>query len=288
VSRVQRRGVKYSRDPIKNQEVLGDAPKLTGILSDMSKRISKLTGTSDNVLHSEIMNIALKYQKYSTKPALEEFTACRVRPLVTDCYVEKSVNTSRKLATTLIMYDYDVIMEGTNATVVAQAAADEVDGAELVHGLNLTVTSDQVLLAGANESEKTAFDGLSSQSFNVSDDDIFTFDTSVSQDVYLIDDFNYNYPTEQQLLGSPDGIFTFPGAPPPSSPAEVLSGYWLVGIGGVVAMMVGIAGFVFARSRSRTRAILASAEDKKQFINPILSDNSIDYSMNPIHTENSV
>jgi hypothetical protein len=48
-------------------------------------------------------------------------------------------------------------------------------------------------------------------------------------------------------------------------------------------MVVGIAGFVFARSRSRTRAILASAEDKKQFLGTHPPDDSINYSLNPIH-----
>ena len=71
-----------------------------------------------------------------------------------------------------------------------------------------------------------------------------------------------------------------------------MSGYWLVGIGGMIAMMLGIAGFVFARSRSRTHSILKSAEDKKQFLasnmNPILHDDRMDYSINPIHRENSV
>jgi len=276
VSRVQRSGVKWSSDPIKNREVLDNAPKLTGILSDLSERVTKLTGTSDNIIHTETMKVALKYMKYSTNTALEESIACRRRPLVTECYVEKSMNASRKLATTLIMYDYDVLMESINATDIAHAAAGEVNDVEMVHGLNLTVTSDQVLLASADESEKVEFDGLSDHAFNITDDEIFAFDSAASHDVYLVDEPIYSYP------GDSTGMMAL--APPPYAPApgaDTLSPYWFAGIGGMLAMFAGVAGYMYKRSRKpQLRRDILLPEVQQQFDT---SQSPMLFSQNPLH-----
>ena len=279
VSRVQRKGVKWSRDPVKNREIVTDAPKLTGILTDMSERITKLKDSSVNVLHVETMKVDLKYRKYSDKTLLNAFSECRSRPLVVECYVEKAVNISRRLMTETYLYDYEVSMESPNATIIANAVKEEVDGAEIIDRFNLTVTSDQVLLSGANDSEKVAFDALSDNSFNISDDDVFTFDTSISSDVFLVEEMSYN----DEILA--------PAPPPPSSgDTPLINPYLIAGISATVALVAGIAMYLHKKPSIPTSYNEKLVSDEQQFMeqgNPAATpsgkQSTMLFSQNPLH-----
>ena len=185
ISRVQRRMKKWSTDLQKNREILSNPTKFAGILDDMSEDVTKLQGTIQNVVHEEKLKVSLRYKKYSDRSLPEEFVNCNMRPLVSDCNVT-SAGSSRRLAADLILYGYDVAMEGSNATEMAIAAVSEVVAAESVDRVNLTAISDQVLTSAADEKEQEMFDALSSQNLNISVDDYFIVDYQASGDVYLL------------------------------------------------------------------------------------------------------
>ena len=186
ISRVKRTGVKWSADAVKNVEVLSDPTRLITIIDDMASSVSKLKSDNDNVIHNELFGVILKYSKSTDRSYLEEMTSCISRPLVVKCNITESLPDIRKLMTT-ILFDYDVSLESHNSTEIAHVVKDEIVDAVVVDAVNLTVTSDQVLLDSATSEEKAAFDELSSQSFNVSDDEVFTFDAIGSNDIYVTD-----------------------------------------------------------------------------------------------------
>ena len=143
----------------------------------MASSVSKLKSENNKVIHNELFGVILKYSKSTDRSYLEEMTTCISRPLVVKCNITESLPDIRKLMTTII-FDYDVSLESHNSTEIAHAAKAEVVDATVVDAVNITVTSDQVLLASATSEEKNVFDELSSQNFNVSDDEVFTFDNN--------------------------------------------------------------------------------------------------------------
>tara|TARA_R110002096_G_scaffold403012_1_gene600445 strand:- start:6938 stop:7840 length:903 start_codon:yes stop_codon:yes gene_type:complete len=264
VSHVKRGGTKWSRDPIKNREVLDNVTKLTGILTDMSDDVTKLSVPSENIIQSENIRVDLHYRKYSNLTLPVEYLACKTRPLVVECAVSEYVNTSRGLLSTVVLYDYEVSMESPNATTISLAVGTEVEGAEVIDGLNLTVTSDQILLSGADSTEIDEFNDFSHNILNISDDDIFTYEIASHQNSYL---------NEEYSLG-----FGFT-PPPPVAGNGPDSTYLIAGIGGAIALVAAIAGFVFTRGRSKPRV-----QGNTQFLNPNHSvEDGMDYSINPIH-----
>jgi hypothetical protein len=158
----------------------------------------------------------------------------------------------------------------------------------MVHGLNLTVTSDQVLLASADESEKAEFDGLSDHAFDITDDEIFTFDSSASHDVYLVDEPSHYYPGDYTgIIGGPGAGMMAPGPSPPSAPgADTLSPYWFAGIGGMLAMLAGVAGYMYNRShKHQLRRDRLLPEVQQQFMASGNGDVQppMLFSQNPLH-----
>ena len=152
------------------------------------------------------------------------------------------------------LYDYDVYMESPNATEMAQAASAEVEGADTIDTVNMTVTSDQVLLNGASPQDKIYFDTLSVESLNISNDDIFTFDNSVMS------------------------VALPPPAAPPPAPMDLTHLYVVGGVVGVLAL----GGLIMAAFHKYGKSRRSTIPEATQFL--VDDDNeNMSYSINPIH-----
>lgn len=143
-------GKKWSKDPVKNRDILSKPVEFADILK-------KMAPTQD------AYKVQVKYSKYSEYTIKEETDRCNARPLVESCVVVGPVNVSRRLLTTLVLYTYDLVFGGENATEVAYAVHTETDGAEEVTDVNMTVVSEE--------------------EFNITSDDIFVS----SVEVYTVD-----------------------------------------------------------------------------------------------------
>ena len=274
-SRVQRTGTKWSDDIMKNRDILSKPAEFAQILDKMADDISKLKGAGgSNVAHTEKIRVDVKYTKYSELPIKDEEIVCNQRPLVERCAVTGPVNVSRRVLTTVILYNYDVSLGGYNSTEVADAVHNVTNTAEEVSVVNMTVVSDQVLFDGFNETEKEAFDALSSTGFDVYDDGIFTFDESLATDTFVV--------FEEEYVDLP--------SPPPGDAGDDLwdSAYMIAGVAVGVVATVTIAIYVYTRP-SQKETIDRHSDQQKQFLVPDLSDtpsappSPVIYSQNPIH-----
>ena len=93
ISRVQRVGVKWSRDPINNREVLSNPMKFADIMTDLSRGVSKILSQNDNIIHTEMLGVALQYKKYSDRVALDETVRCMDRPWLDAVMLQHPVDT---------------------------------------------------------------------------------------------------------------------------------------------------------------------------------------------------
>tara|TARA_R110002074_G_scaffold117406_1_gene249426 strand:+ start:40 stop:1110 length:1071 start_codon:yes stop_codon:yes gene_type:complete len=276
-ARAHRRVVKWSKDSVKNHAIVSEPVRFAGILKDMATDVTKLTGEeATNVLHVELMNVAMTYSKISDKTVGEETIECITRPLVKKCEVTVP---SRRLMS--VLYYYDIEFEGRNATELAYAVSYETVNASDINTMNLTVTSDQVLLEGADTKEQEEFNALSNQQFDMSDDGIFEFDPVSSNDVYVVDEYS--------LDGGVYGALTAP-PPPASSGFLALNTYWFAGAGFVLSVMIG--GALYAKSvRSKRNGGAARGErllsQQQQFVlpdtPPPAKQSVMMFSTNPLH-----
>jgi hypothetical protein len=163
---------------------------------------------------------------------------------------------------------------GYNSTEVAGAVHNVINTAEEVSVVNMTIVSDQVLFDGFNETEKEAFDALSSTEFDVYDDGIFTFDESLATDTFV--EF------EDEYIDLP--------SPPPGDTDDDLweNTQMIAGVAVGVVATVAIAIYVYTRP-SQKDIIAKHSDHQQQFLVPDLSDTSsappspVIYSQNPIH-----
>ena len=274
VSRVQRSGTKWSDDIVKNRDILSKPAEFAQILDKMADDISKLSDADrSNVAHTEKLRVDVKYTKYSELSIEDEEIVCNQRPLVERCEVTGPVNVSRRILAAVILYNYDVSLEGYNSTEVADAVHNVTNTAEEVSGVNMTVVSDQVLFEGSDGTEKDYFDGLSATEFDVYDDGIFTFDRSLFTDTFV--EFEDTY-------------IVLPPPPPEGTGADLwASAYAIVGASVGFAAVVAVGVYMYTRPVKAKRTTECSVQ--QQFLVPDLSDSpsappgSIIYSQNPIH-----
>ena len=274
-ARAYRRVVKWSNDQVKNQAIVSEPVQFAGILEDMATDVTKLTEEDTNVIHTELLNVAMTYRKISDKTITEETTECITRPLVKKCDVKFP---SRRLMS--VLYDYDIEFEGYNATEIAYAVSYATVDASVINTMNLTVTSDQILLDGSDTEEQEAFNALSNQDFKMSDDGIFEYDPASSDDMYVVSEYT-----------APVGVYGALAAPPPPSSSGSPNTYWFAGAGGVLTMMIG-ALYVKSTRRKRRGGGGGAASSERllsppQFVfpdtPPPTKQSAMMYSANPLH-----
>jgi hypothetical protein len=259
---------------VKNRDILSKPAEFAQILDKMADDISKLSDADrSNVAHTEKLRVDVKYTKYSELSIEDEEIVCNQRPLVERCEVTGPVNVSRRILAAVILYNYDVSLEGYNSTEVADAVHNVTNTAEEVSGVNMTVVSDQVLFEGSDGTEKDYFDGLSATEFDVYDDGIFTFDRSLFTDTFV--EFEDTY-------------IVLPPPPPEGTGADLWSSaYAIVGASVGFAAVVAAGVYMYTRPVKAKRTTECSAQ--QQFLVPDLSDSpsarpdSVIYSQNPIH-----
>ena len=123
-------GKKWSNDPKKNREILARPIDFAQIIEEMAP-------------DRDVYKVRVKYIKYSEYPIKEETERCNARPLVESCVVTGPLNVSRRLLTTVVLYTYNIMFSGENATDVAYAIQTETENAEEVSDVNMTAISDE-------------------------------------------------------------------------------------------------------------------------------------------------
>jgi hypothetical protein len=189
LSQARRRLVKRSDDAEKNKEIASNVDKLTEVFEELAQKVTKIEPGKviDNFIHTETLGINLKYMKRSNMTIPDQVTGCLARPLVTRCIVSEVVMT-RKLLQSLVLYDYDVYLNSTNATELAITVNEEVKNVSSVYDMNIIAVSDQALLLGADDTDIEMFERLGGMDYNVTNDNTFTYDTSLSGDIYYSQD----------------------------------------------------------------------------------------------------
>ena len=283
IAHIRRRAEKWSKDPVKIRELTMDREKFVKIMDDLSVSVAKVNFT-DDIEHNEVIKVDVIYSKYSFRTIEDENGHCNERPYVTRCIVKLPPTMGRKMLTEMSynLYNYNVSIEGTNSSIVADTVITATNTATIIGSMNMSVVSDQVLFEGADEAEIDEFNSLSFNEEDFIDDGIFALNSNTMGGEIVTDEYMQTPPIiylESPTLAPPPED---DNSTPDRKPYYIAGSFMLVFVAGMTV-------YIVTRKSGEWKAP-SDKETLFQNTNPLMSHEQSSkqptvFSTNPLHDD---